>query len=199
MPTASDLWRMSRRELKDVLCDGYPIEPDGLDDTEYEGVSLGLPEVVERLTWKKFMKVFHRDPTHGCLRGWNVRIEQNPMSGPWEPQRRRGQPVTFGHYRVVSAAGHRMPWRCDQALLIHYGLGGNPRLDPTARMRDPLVAVHPGDNELLLGWSYLDLGRRQVPTPSFFSLQRGGALSHRIPPPRPPSGVEGCAVQPRPR
>ncbi len=181
MLTAPDLWRMSRRELSDVLCNGYPIDPAGLDDTEYEGVSLGLPVWVERLTWKKFMKVFHRDGEH--LRGWNVRIEDNLLTGPWEKKTRRGRPVTFGHYRVVPAAGHRMPKPCDQALLIHYGLGGNLPWDATARMRDPLVAVNPGSHELLLGWSYLDLGVTQVPTPSYFSLRRGGALSHAVRPP----------------
>ena len=126
MLTAPDLWRMSRRELSDVLCNGYPIDPAGLDDTEYEGVSLGLPRLVERLTWKKFMMVFHRDGAH--LRGWNVRIEDNLLAGPWEKkQGPDGRPVTFGHYRVVPAAGHPMPKPCEQGLLIHYGLGGNRR------------------------------------------------------------------------
>ena len=181
MLTASDLMHMNRRELGDVLCNGYPIDPNALDDTEYEGISLGLPGWVERLTWKKFMKVFCRDGP--VLRGWNVRMEQNPLSAPWVAKIRGGRPVTFGHYHVVSAAGHPMPKPCDQSLLIHYGLGGNARWDPMRRARDPLVAVNPGSCELLLGWSYVDLGVTQVSTPSYFSLQRGGALSHSVAPP----------------
>ena len=181
MLTVDDVVRMSRRELSAVLCHGYPIDPAALDDTEYDGVSLGLPEWVERLTWKRFMKVFHRDGAH--LRGWNVRIEDGPLTEPWVKQTRGGQPRTFGHFRVVPAAGHPMPKPCDQALLIHYGLGGNLPWDATARMRDPLVAVNPGSVELLLGWSYLDLGRARVPTPSYFSLRRAGPLSHTVEPP----------------
>ena len=48
-------------------------------------------------------------------------------------------------------------------------------------MRDPIVAVNPGSADLLLGWSYLDLGRVQVGTPSFFSLERDVPLTHLAP------------------
>jgi len=183
MTTLDDLLRMDRRELMHVMCSGFPIDPAGLDDTEYRGVSLGLPGVVEKLTWKKFKKTFHRDPATGVLRGWNVRIEQSPLDEPWVPQVRDGQPRTFGHYEVVVAKGIPMPKPCDQGLLIDYGRGHNPRLDPMARVRDPIVAVNPDSNELLLGWSYVDLGFTQVGTPSFFSLERDGALTHRAAPP----------------
>jgi len=152
---------------------------------EYRGVSLGLPTFVEKLTWKKFKKVFHRDPATGRLRGWNVRVVQNGLDEPWEPQIKRGEPVTFGHYEVVDPAGHSVPSGCDKGLLIHYGLGGNRRRDGLGRLRDPIVALQPGSVELLLGWSYLDLRLRRVPTPSFFSLERDGALTHRVQPPRP--------------
>ncbi|RLB64229.1 MAG: hypothetical protein DRI90_05055, partial [Deltaproteobacteria bacterium] len=61
----------------DLLTSGHSIDPRQLDDVEYRGISLGLPAIVEKLTWKKFKKVFHRDPATGVLRGWNVRMEQN--------------------------------------------------------------------------------------------------------------------------
>ena len=47
--------------------------------TENRGISLGLPAWVERLSWKKFAKAFHRDPRTQRLRGWNVRIEQGAL------------------------------------------------------------------------------------------------------------------------
>ncbi|MFT3770836.1 MAG: hypothetical protein QM820_35890 [Minicystis sp.] len=184
MITTRDLLGMSRRDLLRLLCEGHPIDAAALDDTEYRGVSLGLPEIVERLTWKTFQKVFHRDPATGHLRGWNVRLVQKGLDAASVPvQRRDGSPLTFGHYRVVDPAGYRMPAPCNRGLMIDYGLGGNGRFDPTARLRDPIVAVNPGSVELLLGWSYVDLGITQLRTPSFFSLQRERPLTHRATPP----------------
>jgi hypothetical protein len=175
--TAQDLATMNRRELMATLRAGHPIDPHELDDTEYKGVSLGLPAFVERLSWKTFKKVFHRDQKTGTLRGWNVRIEQNQPDA-YAPMRKNGQPITFGHYHVVPLEGYRMPQPCDRGLMLDYGLGGNPAWDFISRVRDPIVAVNPADSRLLLGWSYLDLGALRIGTPSFFSLERDIPLSH---------------------
>lgn len=183
MITRQELVQMDRGALMEVLESGHPIDPALLDDTEYRGISLGLPKLVDRLAWKTFKKVFCRDDS-GVLRGWNVRIEQgDDIDAPYRPMMRGGTPHTFGHYQVVDAADHRMPCRC-AGLLIHYGLGGNGALDVMRRVRDPIVAVNAGSVDLLLGWSYVDVGVTQLGTPSFFSLERDGALTHRVSPPR---------------
>jgi len=173
-----DLLALDNPGLMRALEGGHPIDPAALDDMEYRGVSLGLPSTIERLSWKTFKKVFHRDPETGALRGWNVRITQNgDIHGAYEPMMRGGKLRTFGHYEVVSTDGQKMP--CDvDGLLIHYGLGKNPALDPIRRVRDPLVAIEAGSTELLLGWSYVDLGLTTVGTPSFFALTRDVPLSH---------------------
>jgi len=51
-------------------------------------------------------------------------------------------------------------------------------------VRDPIVALNEGSVELLLGWSYVDLGLLRVPTPSFFLLEREGPLAHVVAAPR---------------
>jgi hypothetical protein len=174
------------RRLMELLLAGHAIDPGTLDDTLYRGVSLGLPTVVEKLTWTKFGKTFCRDPRTGHLRGWNVRMQQDELDEPWSPSRERsGAPRTFGHYRVVDPASCPGPAGTDRGLLIHYGLGGNKRRDPLRRARDPIVAVNPDDPTLLLGWTWLDL-LRPVGTPSFFSLELDGPLDHRADPPRRP-------------
>lgn len=190
MKTSRDFLDLSRDALKRALAAGHPFDPRELDDQEYRGISLGLPRWVERLTWKKFMKTFHRDPNTGALRGWNVRIEQSPLEDPaWEPMRKGGEPFTFGHYRVTELAGYRIPAPVEHGVMIDYGLGGNGLLDFTRRVRDPLVAVNPGSSDLLLGWSYVDLGLFRFGTPSFFVLERHGPLSHRAFPPRTPPAI----------
>ena len=175
----SDLHGLNRKQLLDALMNGHPIDKAALDDTEYKGVSLGLPSWAEKLSWKTFKKTFHRDPNTGALRGWNVRIEQAGVDGAYEPKRNAdGSPVTWGFYQVVPAEGLNVPHGVDQGLLIDYGLGGNGRFSPLSRLRDPLVAINPGNVELLLGWSYVDFGFARLGTPSFFSLSRDGALGH---------------------
>ena len=182
--TRDQLLRMSRREWLDLVRDGYPIAPAALEGTGYRGISLGLPELVERLTWKTFQKTFHRDPSTGVLRGWNVRAEQRGLDAPTVARQKRGQPWTFGHYQVVEASGRIPRVGRTRGLLIHYGLGGNARFDPMGRVRDPIVAVRADSVELLLGWSYVDLGPLSFGTPSFFTLEREGALTHIATPPR---------------
>lgn len=166
--TAADLLALPRRELMALLARGHAIDPRALDDSQYRGTSLGLPAVVERLTWKTFRKVFHRDPRSGRLRGWNVRLRQGP--GPATPMMRDGAPRTFGHYAVRPLRGQRLPVALGDGLLLDYG-----------RLRDPLVALAPGRTDLLLGWSFLDLGLGQLRTPSFFALEREGPLDY-VPP-----------------
>jgi len=161
-----------------LLRGGHPIEADALADTQYRGISLGLPAWVERITWKKFMKTFSRDPNSRELVGWNVRVEQDSLSSPWTPLRDKNQRArTFGHYKVVSTEGRQMPNGTQRGLLIDYGLGANRLLDPLRRLRDPIVALRPDDPNLLLGWTYLDLGLGlHAATPSFFSLELDGPL-----------------------
>jgi hypothetical protein len=176
------LLNSSREELMGLLQSGFAIDPAALDDSEYRGISLGLPSFVEKLTWKKFKKVFHRDPRSAVLRGWNVRVEQDELDAPCRARTKRGAPVTFGHYQVVQANEREVPAGCGRGLLIDYGRGGNSGV--MARLRDPIVALKQGDSSLLLGWSFLDLGFRQVPTPSFFALEREGRLSQPVAQPR---------------
>ena len=45
------------------------------------------------------------------------------------------------------------------------------------RLRDPLVALRPGDPTRLLGCSWVALGRGHATTPSFFLLEREVAVA----------------------
>lgn len=176
--TRDELLKMTNRELLGVLRDGYSIQPEALDNTGYRGIALGLPQFVEKLTWKTFQKTFHRDPKTGVLRGWNVRAQQRGLDATTLAKQKGGQPWTFGHYHVVPAADRAPRIGKSRGLLIHYGLGTNPVFDPMRRVRDPIVAVNADRSDLLLGWSYVDLGLFSVGTPSFFTLEREGPLTH---------------------
>lgn len=174
--TREILLGLDLKQLKRLMENGHPIDPTKLDNTQYNGISLGLPHWVEQLTWKKFKKVFHRDPATGWLRGWNVKVKQNGLDEPWEEVTEHGKPVAYGFYRVEPAEGHAMPLRARQGLMINYGEGGNPALSPLSALRDPVVALEKDNVTRLLGMSYLDLGLFQAPTPSYFLLERGDPL-----------------------
>lgn len=175
-PSVADLLALDGRALAELLAMGHAIDPEALAGAEYEGIALGLPRWVERLAWKTFKKTFHRDPETGALRGWNVRIEQRGVDGPYEPIRRRGAPLCFGPYEVVPLDG-RSPRPVRAGLLIDYARG-KTGLDPMRLVRDPLVALRADDASLLLGWSYVDLGLTRLSTPSYFALRRAGPISH---------------------
>jgi len=176
--TRDQLLGMTRRELAALLANGHPIESRALDDTAYRGISLGLPRWAERLSWKTFQKTFHRDPSTGRLRGWNVRVEQRGLDAASVPKIRNGVPFTFGHYDVVDLPGGA-PRGIRRGLLIDYTPAGGL----ASRIRDPLVALREGSAELLLGWSYVDLGFFRLPTPSYFALEREGQLDTIAPSP----------------
>lgn len=157
----------SRSQLRERLLHGHPVEPSALEGWAYRGTSLGLPRFVERLTWKTFQKTFWREPSTGRLLGWNVRLEQDGLDAPSRPKLKRGEPVTTGHYEVVRPEGVRAPAGFNRGLIIDYG-----------GLRDPLVAVEPGNSDLLLGVSYLALGPLCVETPTYFLLEREHPLTH---------------------
>lgn len=158
--------------LRATLASGHAIDPDALAGWQYRGTSLGMPGFVDRLAWKTFVKAFHRDPGASLVRGWNVRIRQTGLLGPIEPLQRAGRPFVFGFFRVERPEGYLVPDGADRGLILDYNQAGNPPFDPVNRLRDPLVALEPGNADVLLGWSYLDLGIVRVPTPSYFLLER---------------------------
>lgn len=166
---AHPLLTASRAALRAALEAGHAVPAEALAGFEYHGVSLGLPGWVERLTWKTFVKAFHRDPDSGAVRGWNVRMEQTGLDGPLVARERGGLPWTFGYFRVLPEG---------ERLLLDYGGAGNPWYDLTALVRDPLVAVEAGSAELLLGRSDVALGPARLPTPSYFLLRRARPLTH---------------------
>lgn len=161
---------LPRRELSQVMASGRAFEPIALAGWLFRGTTLGLPAVVERLTWVKFAKAFCRDPGAPRVRGWNVRVEQDGLDQPWRVRVRGGSPVTFGDFVVEPHAG---------GVVLDY------RIDrtPVRVLRDPLVALD-AEADLLLGRSLLQLGPARVGTPAYFLLERDRTLDHARTPPR---------------
>lgn len=138
-------------ELAAQLRHGRPVRAEEILGWQYRGTSLGLPAWVEALTWKHFVKVFHRD-AFGRARGWNVRCHEG-----WRFKIKRGVPVTFGHFDVVEEPA---------GLMLVYGT-----------LVDPLVALD-DRADTLLGCSRLRIAGRDLQTPSYFRLDRHRPVDH---------------------
>lgn len=170
---ARSLRTASRAELRRHIVEGHPIDPAAIEGYAYRGTSLGLPTLVVMATWRTFQKTFWRHPD-GRLLGWNVRLEQDGIDAPSRPKRRHGVPVIEWPYGVIPPDGVPMPAGFDRGLVIDYSLAPNP---PQQRLvKDPLVALSPGDHDALLGVSYVVMGGRCLETPTYFTLER----DHRI-------------------
>jgi hypothetical protein len=89
-----------------------------------------------------------------------------------------GVPVTAWHYEVVPPADLVTPRGCDRGLVIDYSLGANPALDPIRLSKDPLVALEPGNADVLLGVTWVGLGPLAIETPTYFVLEREHRLDH---------------------
>jgi hypothetical protein len=156
------------RELAAVMAAGRAFDPEAAAGWIYRGTSLGLPALVERLTWVKFAKAFHRE--NAGVRGWNLRIEQDGLDRPWRPKLRRGQPVTFGAFEVVEDHG---------AIVLDY----RAERGVVRVLRDPIVALD-DRADVLFGRSLVALGPRTFATPSYFLLERDSRVTAVRPPPR---------------
>lgn len=187
--TLEDLMAMDRRALHGVLCRGRALDPDKLAGRQFLGVDLSLPGWARKVLWHTFRKTFVRDEPGAEVRGWNVRMEQHGVSGPRIPMRdRKGQPVTFGHYRVRSAEGIHFPGGWSGAHFLNYGAAGNPFWDMARLGYTPLVAVNEGSQDLLLGWEVFKLGPAFLPMPLYWALRDEGPVEDVIPPPGRPVG-----------
>ena len=160
----AELRGVPRRELARVMARGRAFDPETVAGWTYRGLTLGLPALVERLTWTKFAKAFLRDPEATSVRGWNVRIEQDGLDRPWRPQLRDGAPVTFGDFVVaITPGGVVLDYRVDRT--------------PLRVLRDPIVALDDAA-DVLIGRSLVQLGPATLGTPAYFVLERDHPVDH---------------------
>lgn len=161
--TFADVAALPTQELARLLRDLPPFDPArlaGANGSTYRGISLGLPRWMDRVLWRKFAKHF---ATNG--RGFNLRIVQDALDAPWRVQRRHGRARTFGPFAVQRAA---------HGVELDYSIA-NPAM---RLLRDPLVALD-ASADLVVGCSLLAVGRHRIPTPSYFVLERDGALTRQ--------------------
>jgi hypothetical protein len=165
---ARALEQLSMGELEVVFRRGGTPSLDALVGWEFRGTN--TPGWAKYAGIKKFIKGFWRRED-GEVMGYNCPVVQDGLDAPWTAQPDDAAPKRFGFYRVAPVDATSRDNAYLHAILLDYGQGGNKRLDPTAGLRDYVVQVDVGDDDLLLGKAYYALGPLRVPT-SFFILER---------------------------
>lgn len=167
---------LDRRALETLMVQGERPDLDALPGWEYWGMNIGISARLLRI--QKFIKGFFRLPG-GQVCGYNVRARQNGPAAPWMAMPVDGVPRRFGFYRVTPVAPTARDNAYLHALLLDYGQGGNGRLNPLSTLRDYLVRVAPGSDDLLLGKAFMAVGRPRVSV-GYFLLERYRPSDNRL-------------------
>lgn len=164
------LCRASAARLEEAMQAGVTPAESSLAGWEFRGYNTG--RLTDLLGIRKFKKGFYFAPPESSqLWGYNVRVRQDGLGHPWIPVRERGLPLRHGLYEVRRAGDSDRVGRYPQALVLDYGRGRNPLLDPSRVLRDYLVQVSGDDGDLMLGKAYLALGPLRVAA-GYFVLER---------------------------
>ena len=165
------LARLRPRALEAILWRGEAPDTDALVRGEYRGLNLGAGARV--LGLRKFIKGFVAAPA-GPIRGYNRRVRQNAPAAPWIARPPAGPAGRYAWYAVrpPDPTSHDAAYL--HALLLDYRAGSPGRPSVAGALRDYLVRVHPGRDDLLLGKAYLALGPWRLPI-GYFLLERDAA------------------------
>jgi hypothetical protein len=170
---------LPQRELENIMLRGEPPALDALVGWEWRGLNAQFWARAAGI--KKFIKGFYRTD-NGDVFGYNEPVVQNALEEPWIARPSDANPKRFGFFLVeppdpASRDNHYL-----NSLLLDYGRGDNPRFDPTQTLRDYLVRVEPGSDDLLLGTAYLAVGPARLRAPyAYFVLERHRPTAFRRP------------------
>jgi hypothetical protein len=158
----------TKRDLDAVFAGGSPPDVTALTGYEFRGYN--QPRAAALLGIRKFIKAFYTDAS-GRTFGCNTPVTQNGLEGEWLPRPSAERPKRYAFFRVEAADPHAPDGlRCGAALL-DYSRGGNRAYDIANILRDYLVRVEPGSDDLLLGKALFVVAGARL-TNSFFLIER---------------------------
>jgi hypothetical protein len=163
-----DLASRSKRELEAVFAAGSPPEVAALTGFEFRGYN--QPRTATLLGIRKFVKAFYVDRS-GQPFGCNTPVAQNGLAGEWLPRPSADQPKRYAFFRVEPADPEAQDQRQRRAVLLDYGRGGNRAYDVARILRDYLVRIESGSDDLLLGKAYFVVAGARLAS-SFFLIER---------------------------
>jgi hypothetical protein len=157
-----------KRDLDAVFAAGSPPDVSALTGYEFRGYN--QPRAAALLGIRKFIKVFYTDAS-GQPFGCNTPVTQNGLHGEWLARPSAARPKRYAFFRVEPASPSAPDERQRGAALLDYSRGGNRAYDISRILRDYLVRVEPGSDELLLGKAFFVVAGTRL-TDSFFLIER---------------------------
>jgi len=163
-----ELAGMSKRELETVFAAGSP--PDVAALTGFEFCGYNQPRAAALLGIRKFIKAFYLDRSQRPF-GCNTPVRQNGLQGEWLPRPSPERPRCYAFYQVEPADPDAADEARRGAVFLDYGRGGNRAYGIARMLRDYLVRVEPGSDDLLLGKAFFEVAGKKV-AHSFFLIER---------------------------
>jgi hypothetical protein len=170
MPAARylELARSPRRDLDAVFTAGSPPDVTALTGHEFRGYN--QPRAAAALGIRKFIKAFYLDRA-GRPFGCNTPVAQNGLYSEWLARPSEDAPKRYAFFLVEPADPDAADENRRGAVLLDYGRGGNRSYDVARILRDYLVRVTPGSDDLLLGKAYFVVAGRRLVS-SYFLIER---------------------------
>jgi hypothetical protein len=154
--------------LEQIMRRGERPDAEALVGWEYRGMNIAF--WASRSPIQKFIKGFYK-ARDGRVMGYNEPVLQNGPERRWLAKPNDDDPKRFGFYLVTGVDPTSRDNAYLNALLLDYGRGGNSILDPSRGLRDYLVRVNPGSDELILGKASYAVGPLR-PMTNYFLLER---------------------------
>jgi hypothetical protein len=163
-----ELAAQSKAELAAIFASGGPPDVSALAGFEFRGFN--QPRATALLGIRKFIKAFYLDRA-GQPFGCNTPIVQNGLEAEWLARPSDDRPTRYAFFQVQPPDPNASdPMRSDAALL-DYGRGRNRAYHIARLLRDYLVRVEPGSDELLLGKAYFVIARTRL-AHTYFLIER---------------------------
>jgi hypothetical protein len=163
-----ELASKTKRDLDAVFAAGSPPDVTALTGYEFRGYN--QPPVAAALGIRKFIKAFYLD-SEGRSFGCNTPVTQNGLHDEWVARPSPERPKRYAFF-LVEPTDPRAPDDLRRAgALLDYSRGGNRAYDITRILRDYLVRVEQGSDELLLGKALFVVARTTL-AHSYFLIER---------------------------
>lgn len=167
-----DLVGSRGRDLERLLVNGDTPSCPAISGWSYRGYNYAW--IAGKTGIRVFIKDFYNTEA-GAMFGRSTILVQGGLDlfGDIEPNQKNVKRRI--RYRVQPVDPNARDNRYPRALLLDYSAGGNPRTDPASWLRDYLVRVEPGNDDLLLGKAYFAIGPVRLAV-GYFLIERIGPL-----------------------
>lgn len=163
-----DLAGKPKRELDAVFAAGSPPDVSALTGFEFRGYN--QPRAAALLGIRKFIKAFYLDSARRPF-GCNTPVTQNGLQDEWLARPSAAAPKRYAFFQVEPASPDAPNGLRRGAAFLDYSRGGNRAYDIANILRDYLVRVEPGSDELLLGKAFFVVAGAPL-AHSYFLIER---------------------------